>query len=36
VQEDEPKATDDAEDISGREARACVTEDVTVLQDTIR
>ena len=31
VQEDEPKATDDAEDISVREARARATEDVAVL-----
>lgn len=30
VQEDEPKATDDAEDISVRDARACATEDVAV------
>jgi hypothetical protein len=36
VQGDESEATDDTEDISVREARACATEDVAVLQDTIR
>ena len=36
VQENEPKATNDAEDISVREARACATKDVAVLQDAIR
>jgi hypothetical protein len=35
VQWDEPKATDDAEDISVRETRACAIEDVAVLQDAI-
>ena len=35
AQEDEPKATDDAEDSSVRETRTCATEDVAVLQDAI-
>jgi hypothetical protein len=36
MQEDELKATDDKEDISIREARACAAEDIAVLQDAIR
>jgi hypothetical protein len=35
VQENEPKAINDAGDISIREAKAYATEDIAVLQDAI-